>query len=310
MMKIAVTGATGFIGQGLTRLLISRGNDVAVLSRNAAKARAMFDGKVRAFRWSQDNKEELVRELNGTEAFVNLAGENIGSSLWTEGKRKRILDSRLAAGALATEVIMSLSRKPEILIQASAVGFYGSRGDESLDESSAAGGGFLAEVVRKWEDSTKDVESAGVRRAVIRSGVVLASHGGALPKLAMPYTFFFGTVMGTGRQWVPWIDYSDELEAIRFLLTNNFVSGIYNLTAPNPAQMDELCSAIGEALRRPTIMHVPGSVLKTVMGKMAEETILPSQRVIPARLAEAGFKFSRAGIRTAIDEIFSRGDGD
>lgn len=308
-MRVAITGATGFIGKGLTDMLVDNGHGVSVLSRNAAKARAMFAGKVRTFRWSRDNKEELVRELNGTEAFVNLAGENIGSSLWTKAKRKRILGSRLAAGALATEIILSLERMPEILIQASAVGFYGSRGDERLDESSAAGEGFLADVVRKWEDSTKEVESAGVRRAVIRSGVVLASHGGALPKLAMPYTFSFGTVMGSGRQWVPWIDYSDELEAIRFLLTGKFASGIYNLTAPNPAQMDELCSAIGEALKRPTIMHVPGGLLKMVMGKMAEETILPSQLVIPARLAEAGFRFRRGGIRTTIAEIFSHGDG-
>lgn len=307
-MRIAITGATGFIGRRLTNFLVGKGHYVTVLSRNARKVQELFDNKVRALRWASDNKGELVRELDGTDAFVNLSGENIGSSLWTKRKRKRILESRLSGGKLVTDVISSLSRKPDLLIQASAVGFYGSRGEEILDETSPAGEGFLADVVCRWEDSTKEVESLGVRRVIIRTGVVFASDGGALPKLALPYTVFFGAVMGSGKQWIPWIHYSDELDAIYFLLTDRFSSGIYNLASPNPARMNDVCAAISESLRRPTVMHVPESLLKMVMGKMADETILPSQRVTPSRLANAGFAFRHAGIKTAIKQIFSHRD--
>lgn len=309
-MKIAITGATGFIGKGLTNLFVGEGHDVTVLSRNAGKAQDIFENKVKAIRWAADNKPELVTELNGTDAFINLAGENIGSSLWTKSKRKRILESRLSAGRLITDIISSVEKRPDVLVQCSAVGFYGDRGEETLDESSSAGDGFLAQVVQRWEDSTKGVEALGTRRVIIRSGVVFASEGGALPKLAMPYRFFFGTVMGSGKQWVPWIHYSDEVEAIRFLITKKLASGVYNLVSPNPARMDEVCSTISEALHRPTLLHIPAPLLEMAMGKMAEETILPSQRVIPSKLAEAGFKFRYAGIRTAVGMIYTQDDRD
>lgn len=304
-MRIAITGATGFIGKGLTRLLVQEGHRVTVLSRDPRKAIGIFENKVDAFMFAEDNRSELIRELDGTDAFVNLAGENIGSSLWTKGKRKKILESRLYAGRLITDVVSSMKRRPGVLVQASAVGFYGTRAEEKLDETSSAGDGFLAQVVRKWEDSTKGVEALGIRRVIIRSGVVFAADGGALPKLALPYTLFFGAVMGSGEQWVPWIHYSDELEAIRFLISDQFASGIYNLVSPNPARMIEVSSAISEVLHRPTLFRIPASLLKTAMGKMAEETILPSQQVSPARLAGAGFKFRHAGLKSSIGQIFS-----
>ncbi len=307
-MKTAITGATGFIGKGLTELLLANGHEVIVLSRNSQQAELEFDKRVRTLRWSADNKAVLLKELDGIDAIVNLAGENIGSSLWTASKRKRILESRLAAGKLVTDVVASLSRKPGVLVQASAVGFYGSRGDDILDETSPAGDGFLADVVGRWEESTKEVEAFDVRRIVIRTGVVFAANGGALPKLAMPYRLLFGTVLGSGKQWVPWIHYLDELEAIHFLLTQKFSSGVYNLVAPNPSRMEDVCAAIGEALHRPTVMRVPGSLLKLAMGKMAEETIMPSQRVVPSKLAQAGFAFKHAGVKTAICQLLSRRD--
>lgn len=307
-MRIAITGATGFIGRGLTNLLVGKGHYITVLSRDIGKVRKLFDDRVRSLRWAADNRGELARELDGTDAFINLSGENIGSSLWTKNKRKRILESRVSGGKLVTDVISALSGKPDLLIQASAVGFYGSRGEEILDENSTAGEGFLADVVRKWEDSTREVESLGVRRVIIRSGVVFGSGGGALPKLALPYTLFFGAVMGSGKQWVPWIHYSDELDAINFLLTEKFLTGIFNLVSPNPARMDDVSAAIGESLRRPTAMRIPEIFLKILMGTMASETILPSQRVIPSRLASAGFAFRHAGLKTSVKQIFS-GEG-
>ncbi len=303
-MKIAITGATGFIGTGLTRLLTNEGHEVTVLSRDTSSALAKFGNRVKALKWAPDNKEELVRELDGTDGFVNLAGENIGSSLWTRAKRRRILESRLAAGRRVGDIISSLRKKPGVLVQASAVGIYGSRGDEPLDETSPPGHGFLAEVVERWENSTREIEAMGVRRIIIRTGVVFAPVGGALPKIAMPYKFFLGTVLGSGRQWVPWIDYRDELDAIRFLLTNNSAAGIYNLVSPIPSRMGDVCRIIGETLRRPTLFNMPGGLLKIILGKMAEETILPSQNVVSARLKELGFEFQHPGLKNSINELF------
>ena len=302
-MKTAVIGATGFIGSGLVRLLMEKGHTVTVLSRSATRAAASFGGGVRTLEWNAENKVALAGELNGVDAIVNLAGENIGSSLWTRKKKARILGSRLAAGRLVTEVIGSMKRKPATLVQASAVGYYGNREEEALDENSTAGEDFLADVVKKWEDSTNEVESMGVRRIIIRTGVVFASEGGAFPKLAMPYKFLFGTVPGSGKQWVPWIDYSDEIGAIHFLLTKEFAAGIYNLVSPNPARMEDICHTMSVTLQRPTIIKIPGLLLKILMGKMAEETILTSQKVLPTRLASAGYPFKHAGLKKSISSI-------
>ncbi len=306
-MKIAILGATGYIGKGLTRLLSGRGDEVIVLSRSVDHAREVFGDEVRALGLAGRNKTELAHELSGVDAIVNLAGENIGSSLWTKAKRQRILESRLEAGRLVSGIISSMVRRPGLVVQASAVGYYGSRGEESLEESSCPGEGFLADVAGQWEDSTKDVESLGARRVIIRTGVVFSSDGGALPKLAMPYNLHMGTVLGSGDQWVPWIHYQDTIGAIAFLIHNPTSSGAYNLVSPTPARMDDICSEIGRALGRKTIVHVPGLFLRIGMGKMAEETILPSQKVAPARLLEEGYSFSHAKLDEAITHIFPAG---
>ncbi len=304
-MRIAITGPTGFIGKGLALLLLQKGHEVLGLSRNTVKAKKTLDGGVNVLEWSADRRTELVNELEGIDAFVNLAGENIGSSRWTAVKRNRIMESRLSAGKLVTGVVGSLSRRPKVLVQASAVGIYGSRGEEVLDEKSSSGEGFLADVVRKWEESTKELEALGIRRVIIRSGVVFARDGGAFPKLVLPYRLVCGTVLGSGRQWVPWIDYSDELEAIYFLLTQEFSAGAYNLVSPNPGRMEDICSAIGLALHRPTIAHVPERLLRLGLGRMAEETILTSQKVVPVRLAEAGFGFRHAGLKSSVAKLLT-----
>ncbi len=307
-MKIGITGATGYIGKGLVHSLIEKGHTVIVLSRNVERGRSEFGDKVSVLRWDAGNIRELASELDGIDAMINLAGENIGSSLWTTNKRDRILQSRLSAGRLVMDVTASMSHKPRILVQASAVGFYGTRGEEILDEASPQGRGFLADVVSKWEDSTKGVESMGVRRVIIRTGVVFSSGGGALPKLAMPYKFLFGAVLGSGKQWLPWIHYLDEIEAIYFLLTNPASTGIYNLVSPYSARMKDVCGAIGAALGRPTLLKVPSIFLKLVMGKMAEETVLPSQRIVPSRLASSGFTFGHEDLKRSIRQLLSTGE--
>lgn len=302
-MKVAITGATGFIGRGLTNLLLKQGHSVIVLSRDPDRAKSIFANKIAALGWSGDNKEELSEELDGLDALVNLAGENIGSSLWTKSKRKRIKESRAHVGQLTTELVQSMNNPPQVLIQASAVGYYGTRGDEILTENSQCGKGFLPEVAAEWEKSAASVEASDVRCVIIRSGIVLSSKGGAFPKLALPFRLHIGTIFGSGNQWMPWIHYEDEINAIYFLITNPTSSGIYNLVAPIPARMSEVCNQLG-----PTLLKVSGDLMKLFLGKMGEETILVSQRVVPERLLKDGFRFTFRNIQEAVGDICQEKD--
>jgi len=303
-MKIAITGATGFIGKGLTGFLLGEGNSIVVLSRDPERARSLFDGEVSAFSWSFENKDKLVKELEGVDAFVNLAGENVGSSLWTKNKKRKIIESRIRAGQLTTELICSMKRPPRVLIQASAVGYYGTRGEEVIAENSECGKGFLPEVTARWEYSTAIVESSGVRYVTIRSGLVLSKTGGAFPKLASPYNLHIGTMLGSGKQWVPWIHLEDEIRAIYFLIMSGGSNGIYNLVAPSPARMSEVCEQLGT-----TIFKMPDGLMKLIMGQMAEETILTSQRVVPERILNEGFQFKFTNVKGAIADICGKRTG-
>ncbi|HUI30668.1 MAG TPA: TIGR01777 family oxidoreductase [Candidatus Acidoferrales bacterium] len=297
-MKIAVTGATGFIGKGLIDFLIEENNRVIALSRNPGRARSLLGNRLEAIEWSFNNMNGLLKELDNSDAIVNLAGENIGSSIWTKNKRKKIKDSRVKGGQLISELIRLMKNPPQVLIQASAVGYYGTRGEEILTENSEGGSGFLPEVAREWEKSTAAVETSGVRCVIIRSGVVLSSGGGAFPKLASSYKYHTGTMLGSGRQWMPWIHYEDEINAIYFLIKNSASSGIYNLVAPVPARMTEVCKQIG-----PTLFRIPKSLVKLFLGKLAEETILVSQRVVPERLSKDGFQFKFKTVEEAVADI-------
>ena len=297
-MKIAITGATGFIGKGLTDFLLKEGHSVIVLSRDPVRSKSLFESDIQTLKWSAENKEGLLKGLDGCDAIVNLAGENIGSSLWTKQKRRKILESRVHAGRLVSEVVRLMKNPPQALIQASAVGYYGTRGDEILSEKSERGKGFLPEVAVEWEKSTATVETSGVRLVIVRSGVVLSRDGGAFQKLALPYRFRAGTMLGSGKQWLPWIHYDDEINAIYFLITNTAWSGIYNLAAPVPARMEEVCKQLGR-----TLFKIPGGIVELLPGKMGEETILTSQRVVPERLLKDGFQFRFPNIEDAVANI-------
>lgn len=300
-MRIAITGATGFLGNGLTRFLHNKGHVVIALSRNPERAKSIFGERIEILRWLPDNDKELTRVLDGLDAIVNLAGENIGSSLWTRNKRENILESRMRTGKLVSQLVRLMRNPPRVLIQASAVGFYGERGEQVLTERSDPGTGFLPEVAVKWEKSTAAVGASGIRCIIIRSGVVLASHGGAFPKLALPYKLHIGTILGSGKQWVPWIHYEDEINAIYFLITNAASNGIYNLVAPVPTRMIDICDTMGR-----TIFNVPPSLLRLGLGKMAEEIMLISQRVMPERLIDEGFQFKFKDIEDAIKNIYKK----
>lgn len=307
-MQVLITGGTGFIGAELARQLIGAGHGVLLPCRNPARAQArLFGGgekpaTVDLASWDGRDAQALAGLMRGAGAVVNLLGENIVARRWSADQMRRIRDSRVVAGRAVVDAFRAADERPGVLVQASATGFYGDRGDEILDEAAAPGKGFLAETCLAWEASTKEVEDLGVRRAVVRTGVVLG-RGGALEKMIAPFRFFLGGPLGSGKQWMSWIHLADEVAAIKWLVERPEAAGVYNLTAPNPLTNKEFCRALGKALRRPCLMPAPGFALKLALGRMAEELLLFGQRVLPARLTSQGFGFAFARADQALQDI-------
>ncbi len=304
-MRIVIAGATGLIGKAL--IIQLRGDyEIIALSRNPQKAQSILGSDIKIIEWQAGNPDKWEQYIDGAKAIVNLAGESIATGQWTKAKRQRILQSRLKTTEAVVQAIKRARNRPEVLIQASAIGFYGFDCKEPVDESTEAGSGFLTDVCVKWEHQAWPVEGVGTRLVIIRSGVVLSRQGGALPRLIMPFKFFIGACPGSGRQLVSWITIDDEVAAIRYLIENPKLSGAFNLTAPNPATMKELCKTIGRILKKPCWLSIPLLALRMGFGKMAEETMLASQDVRPERLLKAGFKFAYPEIVAAIEHILAK----
>ncbi len=240
--------------------------------------------------------------IDGADAIINLAGENIGSGRWTDEHKRRILESRLNVGRALVQAVEVATHKPRVIIQASGVGYYGSSGDEEITEEVPPGHDFLAQVAVEWEASTAPLETLGVRQVVIRTGVVLSTAGGALPRMLLPFRLFAGGRLGSGRQWFPWIHIADEVGAIRFLIENETASGPFNLTAPVPLSNAEFSHLLGERLRRPALMPTPAFALRLIFGEMAT-VILDGQRAIPRHLLQLGFTFQFPEAGSAIREL-------
>jgi uncharacterized protein len=303
-MRVIVSGATGFIGRALTEELARAGYEVIALSRRTKTSSSEDKNVVMA--WDAKSVGEWKTYLEGALAVINLAGENISSGRWTKKRKQKILQSRLDAGKAITEAIRQVNRKPRVVIQASAIGYYGPHSDEELDESSNPGTGYLPQVAQKWELSTKDVKSMGVRYVVIRTGIVLGKQGGALPRLMQPFRIFLGGPLGSGRQWFSWIHLKDEIRAIRFLMENENLHGVFNLTAPAPLPMKEFCRILGKLMHRPSWLKVPGFALRLFLGEMAQALLLSGQRVLPKRLLEAGYRFSYPDTESAVKQIIEK----
>jgi uncharacterized protein (TIGR01777 family) len=302
---VIITGGTGFIGRGLTRKLAGDGYDVAVLTRRAAPYPGGWEDRVQYARWDGRTAAGWGALADGAAAIVNLAGANIAARRWTEAVKETILRSRLAAGDAVVEAVSAAKVKPRVLVQASAVGIYGSRGDEVLDETSPPGDGFLADVARRWEGSTAAVEEAGVRRVVVRSGIVLGRDGGVLPRLSRPFKFFVGGPLAGGRHWVSWTHYDDEVDAINFLIERDEATGAYNLCAPEPLKNRDFSRIMGRTLKRPWWWPIPGVLIRALYGEMADALLLASERAVPKRLLEAGFKFRYPAAEAALDNLLT-----
>jgi len=300
-MRIIITGGTGLIGGALAANLANDGHEVILLSRAPERATWLPSG-VRVERWDGPTATGWGPLADGTDAIVNLAGEGIASGRWTEERKRRIRESRVNAGQAVVEAVKAATRKPGVVIQSSAVGYYGVHGDEEITESTPAGNDYLAGVAVVWENSTAPVEAMGVRRAVIRTGVVLSKKGGALPQMLLPFKLFVGGPLGNGKQWLPWIHIADQVGAIRFLIENKLAHGAFNLCAPNPLTNTEFGRVVGRVMGRPAIMPTPAFALRLIFGEMAT-VLLDGQRQIPKRLIELGFAFRFPSAQAALRDI-------
>jgi uncharacterized protein (TIGR01777 family) len=289
-MEVAMTGASGLIGSALTRSLRDDGHTVRRLVRPGSSA--ADDPGPTAIRWDPDAGTIDGDRLDGIDAVVHLAGVGIGDKRWSPARKRQIRESRTRGTDLLARTLAGLARPPAVLVSASAVGYYGDRGDEELTEASPPGDDFLADLVQAWEAAAQPAVHAGIRTVFLRSGVVLSGDGGMLPKLVRLFRFFVGGRLGSGRQWLSWVSIDDEVGAIRFLIERDDLSGPVNATTPGPITNGEFTKALGAALRRPTVVPVPAFGPRLVLGReMADEMLFVSQRVLPGVLADAGYAF-------------------
>ncbi len=300
-MHVLITGGTGSIGRRLANHLDQHGHVATILSRQSTKP-AILPARINFVQWDGKTAEGWGHLVEDVDAIVNLAGASIAYSWWTKERKIFIAGSRINAGKAVAEAIRGAKNKPNVLIQASAVGYYGTDLELPFTESSPPGNDFLADLCRQWEASTEAVEAMGVRRVVIRTGLVLDTDDGAFPKMIMPFRFFGGGPMGNGLQWLSWIHYFDEVEAIRFLLETESVEGPVNLTAPQPLRNRNFAIAIGKAMNRPAILPAPSFALKLIFGEMSV-ILLEGQQVLPARLEEAGYIFKFPGVESALEDL-------
>jgi uncharacterized protein (TIGR01777 family) len=301
-MRVVITGATGFIGRTLCKAFY-KDYEVIALTRDATRAIKSVGNLAKVIEWDGRTAGSWFQYANGAFAIINLAGENIASGRWNELRKAGILHSRLDSSKAVIEVIKQIDKKPNVVIQASAIGWYGPRSDEPLDENSSPGKGFLASVCRNVESSAEKIEQLGVRCVVIRTGVVLGRDGGAFAKLIKPFRFYLGGHIGSGRQWLSWIHLEDEVAAIKFLMESEHLKGVFNLTVPQPVTMKEFCKILGKVLHRPAWLNVPAFAARLAFGEMADEMLLSGQKVLPKRLLNSGFDFQYIDVEQALKDI-------
>jgi uncharacterized protein len=303
-MKVIITGGTGLLGRALAERLVRDGDEIVILSRKPSRPPGL-PGQARIRQWDALTGEGWSDELHDADAIVNLAGDSIGSGRWTQRKKQRLYDSRINAGRAIVDAAERAGIAPARLIQASGVNYYGHIDDEPVTENHPPGNDFLSNLCIDWENSTAPLEKHGTRRAIIRNAIVLDGNDGALPLMALPFRFFVGGRIATGRQGVSWIHIKDQVEAMRFLLHETEITGAINLSSPAPVSNSEFSKAIAHALNRPALFPVPAFALRLLVGEFATH-LINGQYVIPERLASAGFSFQYPKIQPALNNLLSR----
>ena len=303
-MRVIITGSTGLVGRALVRSLLADGHEVTRLVRGDAQGfRAPGTAAVH---WNPESGEIDAKELEGHDAAVHLAGENVGEGRWDDEKKRRIRESRVKGTTLLAGALAGLGAKPKVLVSASATGFYGDRGAEILREESASGDDFLSEVCREWEKATLQASQAGIRVVHLRIGVVLSGEGGALQKMLTPFKLGVGGKLGSGSQYMNWITLEDLIGVIRRAVEDESLRGPVNAVAPQQVTNEEFTKALGGVLGRPTIFAVPAFAARLAFGEVADALLMASTRVEPARLKEAGYQFKHPEIEGALRSVLGK----
>jgi uncharacterized protein len=291
-MRVLIAGASGLVGSALIPVLETKGAEVTRLVRTSPGA-----GKIE---WHPNNDQIDATKLEGFDAIINFAGENIAGGRWTDEQKRKIHDSRVNGTHLLSEAMAKLKQPPKVFLCASATGIYGDRGDEILDEQSDSGGGFLAGVCREWEQATEPAVAAGVRTVQLRFGPILAREGGMLAKLLTPFKMGMGGKVGSGKQYISWVAIDDAVGAIKLALNDESIRGPLNIVSPHPVTNEEFTKTLGHVLSRPTALAMPAFAVRLAFGEMADEMLLTSQRVIPKRLNDAGYEFEYPELEGAL----------
>ncbi|MEH2379793.1 MAG: TIGR01777 family oxidoreductase [Nostoc sp.] len=306
-MKVAITGATGLVGSRLVQRLHGEGHKIVVLTRNTAFAQKVFPSEAYAnleiVGYTPNASGSWQNAIASCDGVVNLAGEPIGEGRWTPERKQEILNSRKLGTQKIVEAIANANPKPTVLINASAIGYYGTSETASFDETSVSGNDFLAQVSQAWEAEATKVKDAGVRLVILRFGIVLG-NGGALGKMISPFKLFAGGPIGSGRQWFSWIHVDDLVNLILQALTKPEIEGVYNATAPNPVRMADLSQTLGRVMNRPSWLPVPGFAIEALLGDGAI-VVLEGQQVIPKRTVETGFEYKYPNLQSALTQILS-----
>jgi len=295
-MRLVVTGASGFIGTHLCSRLLAKGHRLTLLTRAAPR-----DGSTETkkwLHWTPGTPGDWESALKGADGVINLAGEPIAAKRWTPSQKEKIRISRIDATNSLVEAIAKANQKPAFLLNASAVGYYGPRGDETITEDTPAGNDFLSVVCRDWEEEAEKAAPLGLRVIRLRTGIVLGRDGGALAKMVLPFKFFVGGPLGSGKQWMPWIHLDDEVGLMLYLIENE-AAGPVNATAPNPDRMKDFCQTLGKVMGRPSWLGAPALGLRLMLGEMAE-MLLTGQRAVPAAAQRLGYEFKYPNLTEAL----------
>jgi len=303
--RIVVTGATGLIGKKIVSVLLNRGDQVIIFSRDAEKAKSIFPEAKECVEWDYHNPDLWKSKLENSNAVIHLAGINLFSKRWNESFKKDVFESREVSTRNLADAIKSCINKPEVFISASGIGYYGNSGETILDEKSPKGNDFLADVCEVWERESQKAGEYGVRNVQIRTGLVLSTEDGALKQMLPPFKFFIGGPLGSGKQWASWLHVDDIVGIYIHAIDNNKLSGAVNAASPNPIRMKEFAKTLGKVLNRPSLFPVPKFLLKLVVGEAAE-VVTASQRIYVKKLLNSGYQFKFKELSKALENLLKK----
>ena len=306
-MRVIIAGGSGFIGLELIRRLLKLKHEVILLSRNPEAIRFQLNESIRVVQWDGETLGEWAKFIDGANAVINLSGENIAAKRWSESQKTRLINSRINPTRAILQSINQATKKPRVLVNASAVGYYGNFGDGDVTESQVKGEGFLSDLCEQWEREAMSAEKHGLRVVLLRIGIVLEPSGGALKKMLLPFKFFLGGPLGSGRQWFPWIHREDVINIILFVLEEGVLSGPLNVSSPSPVTMKEFAHSLGRATGKASWISVPSLILNIGLGEMSE-MLLGGRRIMPKKLLDNGFVFQYPDLDKALKALLRKKD--